>query len=143
MTPADRQTLARKLAYLQKNIESLEPYQKIPVNDLIENRKELLVIERLLQTAIESVIDCSRLLAALQDWRRMRDERDALIILEERGVLPENLGKRLLEAKGFRNVLVHEYVEIKPELVLENLQGGLADLRAFAVSMAKWLESAS
>ena len=140
MTPADRATLARKLGYLQKNIELLEPYRNIAVQSLVGEPKELIVIERLLQTAIESVIDSSRHLVALEDLRRLRDERDALVILEERGILPEGLGYRLQEAKRFRNILVHEYVEIKPELMLQNMQHGLADLRAFAISMAKWME---
>ena len=55
-------------------------------------------------------------------------------------MLAENLGTRLLQAKSFRNILVHEYVEIKPDLMLKNLQSGLADLRSFAISLAKWME---
>lgn len=140
MTPADRETLARKLGYLQKNINLLEPYRNMPIESLLDAPKELMIVERLLQTTIESVIDSSRLLVALEDWRKARDERDALIIFEERGILPEGLGYRLVEAKRFRNILVHEYVEIKPELMLQNMQHGLPDLRAFAVSMAKWME---
>lgn len=140
MTPADRQTLARKLGYLQKNIALLEPYLSMSVQNLVDTPKELMIVERLLQTTIESVIDSSRLLVALEDWRKPRDERDALIILEERGILPEHLGHRLMQAKGFRNILVHEYVDIDPEKMLKNLHNGLPDLRAFTVSMAKWME---
>lgn len=140
MTPADRQTLVRKLGYLQKNIELLEPYRNMLIESLIDSPKELMIVERLLQTTIESIIDSSRLLVALEDWRKARDERDALIILEERGILPERLGHRLLEAKKFRNILVHEYVEIDPKRMFQNLQSGLPDLRAFLVSLAKWME---
>lgn len=143
MTPADRQTLARKLAYLHKNIELLEPYRSMQLADLTTIPGNLLIMERLLQTAIESVIDSSRLIVALEDLRRPRDERDALIILEERGLLPEALGHRLLQAKSFRNILVHEYVDIDPERMLKNLQTGLADLRAFTVSIAQWMENSN
>ena len=68
------------------------------------------------------------------------DERDAIMILGERGVLPEDLSERLVKAKGFRNMLVHEYVAIDPALMLENMKTGIPDVRAFAVSMAQWLE---
>lgn len=140
MTPADHQTLARKLAYLHKNVDLLEPYKSMNITTLTTGPGNLLIVERLLQTAIESVIDSSRLIVALEDLRKSKDERDALVILEERGILPEDLGRRLLQAKGFRNILVHEYVDINPERMLENLQTGLADLRAFTVSIAKWME---
>lgn len=140
MTPANRQTLARKLGYLQKNLDLLESYRTLTVEDLEQHPEKRLSLERLLQTAVESVIDSARLLVTLQDWRRLRDERDALIVLAERTVLPEDLAERLVRAKGFRNVLVHEYVDIDPNLMLENFHIGFADLRAFTVSMAKWME---
>lgn len=140
MTPADRQTIVRKLGYLQKNVELLTEYRDLTVDELENKPEKRLALERLLQTGIESVVDCSRLLVTLQDWRKLRDERDAMIILGERSVLAEDLAERLLRAKGFRNVLVHEYVAVDPLLMLENLKSGLPDLRAFTVALAKWLE---
>lgn len=101
MTPADRHTLARKLEYLRKQLEHLDPYRQLSKDALLSELEKRLAVERLLEISIQSVIDLSRLLVALKDWRGIRDERDALLILAE----------RLLQAKGFRNVLVHEYVD--------------------------------
>jgi hypothetical protein len=72
-------------------------------------------VERLLAFAVQSVVDCSRLLVSLEDWRQARDERDALFLLAERQVIDADLAGRLTRAKGFRNVLVHEYVEVDPD----------------------------
>ncbi len=141
MTPADRQSLIRKLGYLQKNLDLLAPYRQLSEQELIGNPEKKFSVERLMQTAIESVIDCSRLLVLIQDWRRLRDERDALIVLAERSVIAEDLCERLLRAKGFRNVLVHEYVEVDPHLLYVHLQTGIADLQAYARSLAVWLET--
>lgn len=140
MTPADRQSLMRKLGYLQKNLDLLVPYRMLSEQELVGNPEKKFAVERLMQTAIESVIDCSRLLVLIEDWRKLRDERDALIVLAERSVIAEDLCERLLRAKGFRNVLVHEYVEVDPHLLYLNLQSGLADLQAYARSLAQWLE---
>ena len=141
MTPADRQTLLRKLGYLQKNLDLLVPYKALSEEEFLANIEKKFAIERLLQTAIESVIDCSRLLVLMEEWRKLREEKDALLILAEKSVIAEDLSERLLRAKGFRNVLVHEYVEVDPHLLYQHLQGGIADLQAFARSLASWLDA--
>jgi uncharacterized protein YutE (UPF0331/DUF86 family) len=80
-------------------------------------------------------------MVAFLDWRRIRDDRDAFLILSERSVIDPDLCARMVRAKGFRNVLVHEYVEIDPELLYGHLQNGLSDLWAFAEAVAEWLRS--
>lgn len=142
MTPADRHTLARKLEYLRKNIALLEPYRTKKREDL-ENSVERYALERLVQTALESVIDCSRLLAALSDLRRLREEQDALLVLAEHKIIDEELAERLIQAKGLRNVLVHRYAEVDLDLLLQAVHGGLSDLEEFAHALAKWMERES
>ncbi len=65
MTPADRQTLARKLEYLRKQLELLEPYRRLAKEEVLQNLEKRMVVERLLEVSLQSVIDCSRLLVAL------------------------------------------------------------------------------
>lgn len=139
MTPADRQTLARKLEYLRKQLDMLEPYRTLPRESILASPEKRLAVERLLELSLQSVIDCSRLLVAIEDWRGIGDERDALLILGERGVITTDLGERLLRAKGFRNILVHEYVDIDPHLVLAHLRDDVEDLWAFARGLAQRL----
>lgn len=140
MNALGRQTLARKLEYLRKQLEHLELYRVLPKKEILGSVEKRLTVERLLEISLQSVIDMSRLLVALEDWRRARDERDALLLLEENGVLGPALVERLLRAKGFRNVLAHEYVEIDPERLYEHLATGVEDLWAFAEGMADWLK---
>lgn len=140
MTPADRHTLARKLEYLRKQLDLLEEYRKVSKDVLFGEEEKRLAVERLLELSLQSVIDCSRLLVALEDWRPIRDQRDALLILVDHDVLSESLVERLLKAKGFRNVLVHEYVEIDPDLLFSHLRHGVDDIWEFAQCLAEWLD---
>ena len=140
MTPADRQTLARKLEYLRKQLNLLEEYRQLPKEALLVATEKRLAVERLLEISIQSIIDCSRLLITLEDWRGIRDERDALLILADKGIIKDELAEKLLKAKGFRNVLVHEYVEIDPELLASHLRNDVYDLWEFAVALAEFLD---
>jgi uncharacterized protein YutE (UPF0331/DUF86 family) len=139
VTSADRQTLARKLDYLRQQLETLEPYRALPKEDLLANLERRFAVERMLELSIQSVIDVSRLLVALEDWRPLRDERDALLLLAERKIIPDELAECLLKAKGFRNVLVHDYVAIDPELLLAHLREDMGDLWSFAKHLARHL----
>lgn len=140
MTPSDRETLTRKLGYLQKNLDLLQEYRKQSQKEIFSDLSKKFALERLLQIAVESVTDCARLLVAIEDWRRLRDERDAWVILAEQNVITKDLAEKITKAKGFRNILVHEYVEVDPDLVYKNLQTGLQDLENFAKALAKWLK---
>jgi uncharacterized protein YutE (UPF0331/DUF86 family) len=139
VNPVDRQTLARKLEYLRKQLEQLEPYRALSQEEIFSEIEKRYTVERLLELSIQSVIDCGRLLVSLEDWRKLRDERDAFLILVERKVIDEDLAERLLRAKGFRNILVHEYVDIDPTLLFSHLRSGVEDLWVFAQQLAEYL----
>jgi uncharacterized protein YutE (UPF0331/DUF86 family) len=139
MTPADRQSLVRKIGYLQKTLDVLMPYRELTAAVLLAAPEKIYAVERLLQTTVESVIDSARLIVALQDWRLPKDERDAFLILAEHAVIDDDLAQRLLRAKGFRNVLVHEYVAVDTALVIRFLQSDLSDIQVFAIAAATWI----
>jgi uncharacterized protein YutE (UPF0331/DUF86 family) len=44
----------------------------------------------------------------------------------------------MVAAVGFRNVLVHEYVEVDDQIVIQRLQE-YADLRDFGTQVGQWL----
>lgn len=142
MSPADRETLLKKLEYLHGTLEELFETRGMSEEAFVGDRLLQDATARRLQLAIESVTDCSRLLVTLEGWRRVREEADAVLILAREGVIANELAQRLLEAKRFRNVLVHLYVDVDPALVYRNLQEGYRDLEGFATSLATWLKSA-
>jgi uncharacterized protein YutE (UPF0331/DUF86 family) len=87
--------------------------------------------ERLLQIAIEAVIDvCAMLVAGLR-LGAPGEEDDLFEKLAAAGVLPAELTARLRRMKGFRNILVHEYTRVDDEKVFAILQTGPADFEAF------------
>jgi uncharacterized protein YutE (UPF0331/DUF86 family) len=140
VNPADRQTLARKFKYLRQQLERLEGYRALTREAIMADFEKRSTVERLLELSIQSVIDCSRLLVALRDLQPLRDERYALLVLAERGIITEDLAGKMLQAKGFRNILVHEYVEIDPTLLYAHLTEDTDDLWEFAAALAEFLK---
>lgn len=89
-------------------------------------------------TCVEVVVDVAQHLCAAEGWGPPSDNGAAVRLLGARGVLPPALADRLVLAVGFRNVLVHEYVEVDDALVEQRLED-LSDLTAFVKALAGWL----
>ena len=81
---------------------------------------------------------CIRDRCATEGWGPPDDNGHAASLLGEHGVIPRELGAVMRRAVGFRNVLVHEYVEVQDAVVVERLDH-LGDLRSFVASVSQWM----
>ena len=61
--------------------------------------------------------------------------RETFQVLAEKGALPEDLGKRMEGWAGFRNILVHLYLEIDQDILFDILTRDLHELRAYAAEL--------
>lgn len=88
--------------------------------------------------AIGCCVDVGQHLCAVEGWGPPATNADTFRILAEHSVLTADLASRMAQASGFRNVLVHEYVDVRDDLVVANL-ARTADIRAFVTAVATWL----
>jgi uncharacterized protein YutE (UPF0331/DUF86 family) len=98
------------------------------------------VAERNLQLASQVVLDvCTHIIAA-QGWENPDSYEDAVLILARHSVIPAGLVERLRGMAGFRNILVHEYLDIDDQVVYAVATDHLEDYELFARSVAAWAE---
>jgi uncharacterized protein YutE (UPF0331/DUF86 family) len=95
--------------------------------------------ERYLQLAIQAVLDVSHHLAADRQLRLPADNKELFDLLAANKTLPRPLAKRLASMAGFRNVLVHEYLEIDRRVVYRVLTKDLGDFARFIAAVVKTL----
>ena len=96
------------------------------------------IAERNLEVAAQCVLDISHRLISLAGGPRPRDYYEAILHLGELGVLPPDFATHLAPLAGFRNILVHEYLEVDWQEVYRNLQQ-ISDLYKFAELVREWL----
>ncbi len=65
---------------------------------------------------------------------------DCFRILAESQELEAKLAERLIQAVGFRNLSVHSYEKIDWKIIHQILDTNLADLKAFAATIANKLD---
>ena len=92
-------------------------------------------------TAIECAVDVGQHICATQGWGPPSTNVAVFDLLGIHGVLTRDTAANLMRANGSRNVLVHNYVEVREDLVIANLDR-LTDLRIFATAVATWLAQA-
>lgn len=95
--------------------------------------------ERNLQLALECAIDVGEMLISWKRWERPEENRDVFRILGEHGFLDRDLARRLADAAGMRNVLVHRYGELDAAKVRHAILHDLKDLEEFAREVERLL----
>jgi len=89
-------------------------------------------------TAIEACVDVAQHICATQGWGPPADNGDAIRLLGEHGVLAPALARSIRQAVGFRNVLVHDYVRVNDDIVIDRLKA-LGDLQDFVSQVAAYV----
>ena len=92
-------------------------------------------------TAIEACVDVAQHICATEGWGPPADNSDAVRLLGEHGVLTTELAASVRKAVGFRNVLVHDYIEVNDAVVVARLKG-LGDLEEFVRQVAAYVTGA-
>jgi uncharacterized protein YutE (UPF0331/DUF86 family) len=95
--------------------------------------------ERYLQLAIQAVLDVSNHIVADLGANLPADNTELFDLLAKRKIVPARLARKLAPMAGFRNLLVHEYMEIDRHRVYAALENDLGDFEAFIKAVSKLL----
>jgi uncharacterized protein YutE (UPF0331/DUF86 family) len=135
----DVEILRRRLDALIAYLERLERFAAIDKAEFVATPDTHHLAERYLHLAVESALDIANHLIADGGYEAPETYRDAFAILARHGVLDADLASRLQGWAGFRNVLVHAYLEIDHGIAWDAIATHLGDLRSFAAIAAERL----
>ena len=83
--------------------------------------------ERFLHLAIETVLDMGNHLIADENLGVVNHYSDIPTILADEEIINADLAHRWIKMIGFRNILVHDYLDIDRDIVYDVLQNQLTD----------------
>lgn len=122
--------IQRKLALLDTQITNLRKYlANIDRVTFVKDWGLRSMAERALQVAIEIVIDISERIIALHGAGPVASASEAIRKLVQLEILDSE--QPYMEMVRFRNLIVHEYEEIDPELLYELSTSKLEDFARF------------
>jgi len=87
--------------------------------------------ERVLQVAIQAVIDIGNHVVADMDLGTPKDYKEIFQLLARHSIISEPLAGKLVSMSGLRNILVHDYLEVDLILIHRILKNELGDFEEF------------
>lgn len=132
----DRDTLSSRLSALESYLAELHAFRRYTRQEYVRESAVHHLAERFLHLACECVLDITHHVIADQGFRQADNYRDAMAVLAEEGVLDAGLAERLKRWMGFRNVLVHFYVNLDHGRTFDAIRDDLGDIEGFARAMA-------
>jgi len=135
---ADKDVLEKRLLKFEHVLRKLKVLSEIPLEKYLKDEGILDRAERNLQIAVQVCIDIGSHVIAEKGYRPPYSYADIFKVLEEEGCLPEDLANTMQQIAGFRNILVHEYLEVDNKIVYECLQK-IEDFKRFAAHVLTWI----
>jgi uncharacterized protein YutE (UPF0331/DUF86 family) len=113
----DKELILKKLSEIEEHLQELEEFKDISIDDYRKDWKIQRILERTLQILIEICIDVANHIISDEKWRVPSSYSETFKILYENRVIDDELFKNLEKMAKFRNIIVHNYDKISPEVM--------------------------
>lgn len=135
----DRAIFSRRLEALHGYLKKLKAFRDAEESEFVREPALHDLAERYLHRAVEACLDLANHRISEQALPTPDANRDVFTSLEQASEISPELAEKLRGWAGFRNVLVHEYLEIDHAIAYRAIQDELGDLERFGVWAAEKL----
>jgi len=139
MELVDKLLIGRKLAEIEVYVSQINEYSNISVKSYREDWKTQRIVERTLQILIEICLDIANHIISDKNMRLPMGYADAFKVLMENDIISKELGNKMEKMAKFRNIIVHQYEGIDPEIVVSILRKNLKDFEKYKKAILKIL----
>ncbi len=120
----------KKFALLDKNLVRLQNrFEKVDFDEFKSDWELRCACERVLQVMVEIVIDVAERIIALNNAGPVSTSGEAIEKLVELGVIKSAEPYKTMVK--FRNIVVHQYEEVEPEILYNIAKNKLNDFKSF------------
>ena len=128
----------RHLTALRLALGNLRRHSGTTTGQLCDNSDLRWLVERGLQLCAQNALDIATHLASSAGLDAP-DYATAIDCLAEMGALPDDFALHFRNVAGFRNVLVHGYLDVDLDVIAQLLGRQLDDFETFAHHIERWL----
>jgi uncharacterized protein YutE (UPF0331/DUF86 family) len=127
------------MARIEECLRRLERKRSLTMKEFLEDIDAQDVVLHNLQVAIEACLDIGSHIISENNWQMPEVYSEIPKTLAKYNVIPEKFKSGFIEMVKFRNVIVHEYLEINLEKVYHNLHR-INDIRQYLKFIKEFLE---
>jgi len=135
----DANVLRRRLQKLNEYLDILREMQQYSRSEFIEDPHLYGSAERFLQLSIEAINDMASHIVVDEDLGAIERARDLPDIFESEGLIGEEMREQWTDMIGFRNALVHDYLDIDRNIVYDAVQYRLDEIERLRSVFSEFL----
>lgn len=127
MTPLNKEqkeSVLRRMSFALTELKDIEELKNITYEVYNTDRPARRNLERLIENLVNATIDITKILLASEPIELPATYREAIIKLADVGIIDKELAANLSEIIRARNVLAHQYLDIRWSVINEFLQDG-------------------
>lgn len=132
--------IENRISLIKKYLKTLDRYKNFSIEEILNDVDKKGAVERYLYLAAQATIDLADAVISFKKFRKPTSMSESFHILNEEGVIPNDLTEKLVKMTGFRNIVAHDYEKIDYAVVSNILQQGLKDIDKFAKTIAHYFK---
>ena len=126
----DRDVVIAKAAAIQRCLKRIKETTGLNRNSLEDmDKQDIFVLN--LQRAVQAAIDLATHIVASEGLGLSDTIRDNFKLLNNTGIINEDLTRKMESMVGFRNIAIHDYQAIDKDILKSILSNNLKDLEEF------------
>ncbi len=129
----DKEIVRDKIIHLEEYINDLAEYRDLKIEKLISDKILFRYLERTLHLAVDAILNIGYHIISDERLGNPVSNKETIKILAENNIIKENLDNYIKMAQ-FRNIIVHDYAGIDPEIMLKIINENISDLK----TIFKW-----
>jgi len=140
MSSIDKELIVSKFQIVDEKIKILKEISRTSAREAVSDPIKRAAAERLLQVAIEAVIDIGCHIISALKLKTPSTYAEIAEILASKRIISDDLQQKIASMIRFRNLLVHGYTKVDPERLADLLERRLNDFDLFKEEITEWLK---
>lgn len=133
----DRDVILAKIHNIKNCLFALEKVKRSETDPMFRQG----LYELNLQRAVQSCVDMAHLIISQEGLGLPNSYRHAFEILSNHNIISPSLKSKMISMVGFRNISVHDYETIKPEIVESIINNNLPDFEEYYTVIYNYIQS--
>jgi uncharacterized protein YutE (UPF0331/DUF86 family) len=113
----EREIVNKRIKLLIKNLDRLEQFTSVSIDNYLVNYDLQLIAERLFQLIVEIACDINGYLLVNLFQITPATYFESFINMSKQGIITQELANELAKSAGMRNRIVHQYDEIDQQVI--------------------------
>jgi uncharacterized protein YutE (UPF0331/DUF86 family) len=124
-------SIIKRVDFIEIELKDLDEYKNLDFSTYARDRKARRDVERITENIVNAVIDIGKIILAGEEIALPDTYREIFIKLGDSGLIDTRLAACLSDLARLRNILAHQYLDIKWEMIKDFIAQGGKEVKLF------------